>query len=162
MKTKWTAWAALFVATISVMAQDTGPLPLDSWEERTQVSATITDRTGTLKLAFQHLVGVTPPYQLLLILETPAGVNVKQGRVVLYLDGQEHPIKAYSQDPLPHKDGVTEVSVYYFPVGELRRLSTVKNLGIRFEGPNNANAFFHLVPSNTRLKNYFDFCLSKK
>ncbi len=155
--------AAIMAVTMAGKAQTAAPLALEETGGASQVSTTVTSGEHTLRVVFIHSASSTPSDELLLILETAAGVNFRGGKgVVLYFDGQAAPISAVSQSPLKTQHGVTEVASYHLSAAELKRLSTTKLLMVRFEGPGDAQAIFRVLSANVLLKNYLELSAAKK
>jgi len=153
--------SALIAITVPLHAAQPEALAIERLSPASQVLTTVSNQTGVLTIVFQHVEGVTPPDQLLLILHTKSGVNVKQGNLALMLDGQRHLLAATTQSPVFHDGSATEVALHFIPAGELRRLSTTKSLGINFEGVA-GRAIFHIADANVLFKNFFDVTLPQK
>ena len=147
-------------AVASVHAAGVESLALEQMAPASQVFTTITNPTGVLTIVFQHVEGVAPPDQLLLILHTKSGVNFKQGSLALSMDGTRHLLSCTTQSPVLHDGGATEVALHFIPAGELRRLRTTKQLTVSFEGANN-RAIFHIANADVLFKNFFEAAAAK-
>jgi hypothetical protein len=159
MKTLSIGLAVLFVAVAGMRAQEPASIIPGRTGNAIQVATTVTTGANVLRISLDYEEGVTPPDQLVLVLETPGGINLKAGKGVSILyDEQQHEIslKAACQAPLAYKGGVAEVAICHLTDSEFKLLSEAKIWLFKLEGATKPMAVFRVQSPAVLFKNYID------
>ena len=159
---------ALFAVTLAISAQEDRVLALERTADSAQVSTTVAEeeggKTAALMFTLQHVQGVTPAFQLLVVLETANPVDFKEGNgVVLLLDSERVPLKGICQHPMPHPGGVTQVGLCFLSSAEVDRICAAKNLRVSFEGGKaGGHVVFRIPRPDFQFKAFHNYANSKK